>query len=539
MDTLPHELFLLILRHLTASENHDRQLETGGWNRPSPHNLLAAEKSPVPPAHTKYIKRLVNYITVSRRWQHALEHLFISEMATDNYRVARLAGLFRQSEAHRKAIVRTIRVNIVNPADEEEEEEEEGGESEEARMDRLFDEAIHDIFRALQALDKLADSGSSTSTCSSSSPGVHLRIVSMLKATATLPRSFHTYALPIGKTTTTMSLLPKLSSITEFTCGHAAHSINVSHRAGLGMASRLDKLRVLSLHCDEDKGYGITQRRRARQVYADAILSLPHSLQAATLSWNHYSVMDESQDHLPSILPDNSDSDSSSNSSIDPLNAALQSLCQRGSFQKLSLKSHVISPELFSPPTTTTTDPALTAPFWPSLSSISVSILPTAPDGKWYFTYDPSLASFDYFTGASNGGSVGPNASMQRVFYPSSSTPRAFNTFRSMPDAATMNPLLIAMARAARAAPLLELMKMEINDFLMPLYLRPAPDWFKRLFRVVYSNSKGRELRVEVRVDGWRMEGEVEREWKETMGLGGEIVYVYSGMEGERDLFGS
>ncbi|KAK2779217.1 hypothetical protein FQN52_002513 [Onygenales sp. PD_12] len=518
MDTVPQELFLLILRHLIDSESHDRQLETGGWNHLRPAMILEAKKSPVPPAHTEYVKRIIDYITVSRRWQHALEHLFFSEMVTDNNQIPKLAQLFRPSQSHRKALVKSFRVNVVNPADEGEGE----GESQEARIYRLFDEAIRVIFRALEALDQMADSAS---TCSSSSPGVHLRIVSILKPAPDLVRSVGIYALPIGRTTT--PLLPKISSITGFACDHGASSFSVSHLAGLGMASRLDNLRVLSMCCSEDKGYDITERRKARQDYADAILSLPHSLQDATLIWDPNRVMDESQ-YPPSILPDDSESP------IDPLNAALHDLCQRENFKKLDLKSHLVSPELFWPSSSSKPAPSMTgpdqpaAPSWPSLESIAVSIMPTTPDGKWYFTSDPGVASYDSFVGAIGSNKSGPNQRM----------PLTYNAFRSMPDPVTMNPFLIAMARAARCAPLLEMMKVEINDFLIPVYIQSPPDWFQRLFRVVYSSKVG-ELRVEVKVDGWRMEEEVEREWRETMGPEGKIVYVYSGMEGERTMFAS
>ncbi|KAL8730717.1 MAG: hypothetical protein Q9166_003909 [cf. Caloplaca sp. 2 TL-2023] len=157
--------------------------------------------------------------------------------------------------------------------------------------------------------------------------------------------------------------------------------------------------------------------------------------------------------------------------STDHLSHALHTLSQSSNLTSLRLDTIVISPDLYWP-----ANPS-TPPTWPSLRQFDVQFHMTTPGGEWYFIRDPTKpidedegendsddpddaddeTDTDSYTASSD--SFRPDTFNERReardvgSYP-------IRTFRTVPSDAHINPLLLAMARAAAHMPQLQSMSL-------------------------------------------------------------------------------
>lgn len=153
-----------------------------------------------------------------------------------------------------------------------------------------------------------------------------------------------------------------------------------------------------------------------------------------------------------------------SSPSIDQLSLALYALSQAPVLTDLTVCG-VISPTFFWPEKSRSTDP----PFWPHLRHLEVQLNETTPDGKWLYVKDPEdsddedmlhqgLTAFsdvesEYSVHSSDSGDslVADHFDAWHEAYRDGSEP--CYRFRKMLNPRRINPMLMAMARAARHMP--------------------------------------------------------------------------------------
>lgn len=199
----------------------------------------------------------------------------------------------------------------------------------------------------------------------------------------------------------------------------------------------------------------------------------------------------------------------------------------------------VISPDLFWPSSLQTT------PVWPNMTNLSVDFSLNTPDGEWYFVRDPEN---DDGTDEDEGNDVveelSDGSDDSSVLSYDSSAPDTFNEkrearatgnlpvriFRTKPDSDKINPLLIAMARAAGQMPKLQ---------GMWLAAAQLGCWDHSYFELGYvapglEMLQGEDIgdvekpRLWWRVGKWRPEEEVLRLWRKGKGAGAEQEILVS-----------
>ena len=237
------------------------------------------------------------------------------------------------------------------------------------------------------------------------------------------------------------------------------------------------------------------------------------------VDFRYSSPLDEALDP-PNLIP--------SPHSMDPLNLAFHNLIQDSHVSAVTFyPQHVISPEFFWP-----YDDPYAVPtkllFWPNLKDITVICSPATPDGDWYFTCNPSIASHADFACQDTAPDDG-EAQSQTLEYCDRT-----NSFRSIPNPCKMSPLLIAMARAVINAPSVRQIHMLFGSVRLRSKLLGTDSELKRTFNVrYYSSGISRETwtqpvdrnRLICEVPNWRMDEEVARHWKEALGPEGVIIY--------------
>ena len=219
--------------------------------------------------------------------------------------------------------------------------------------------------------------------------------------------------------------------------------------------------------------------------------------------------------------------------SIDHLSCALHSLSLATNLRSLKLDNIVISPDLFWP-TSPNTSPIPTE--WPNLHTFAVIFQMTSPSGQWYFIRDPSRPpDADEFSGESDDPDVPWSDDSDSDSNPDSPAPSdplrpdtyhpirearlasdyPIRSFRTFPDDALINPLLLAMARAAACMPKLQVMELRST-------LRGPCDEFFRVYYYaagcvdpMYLEDDKERDRLLWYVNAWRPDEEVLEAWRE------------------------
>ena len=204
--------------------------------------------------------------------------------------------------------------------------------------------------------------------------------------------------------------------------------------------------------------------------YTELAKALPllsrHSLRMFSLNFND----EDSSNHYFSpptaLLP--------SEPSTDHLSRVLHRLSQSPSLISFDLDSIVISPDLYWPTNLST------PPMWPKLRHFHVTFDMTTPDGHWDFVPSPAKPGdtsdedddddHESVTESDSSDSDSTSTSTSSSLRPDTFLPRredraagdfSIRHFRTLPCDAHMNPLLIAMARAAAHMPQLQRISLE------------------------------------------------------------------------------
>ncbi|KAK2878168.1 hypothetical protein FQN49_001093 [Arthroderma sp. PD_2] len=478
METIPQEIFLSILDYLGNESRHFKP-----------------------------------YLTVSRRWQRVIERFYFEDLRIKSTDLSTFATLFRETEAHRKALVKELDLRVLLPTYDGNNYHQ----HEEANND-VFSNTVLELFRVLETFNE--DEGVKRNI--RRGDGIHLAIHIIVSPSDNFNHLDHIYKIR-GRYIQLLhhERLPILLCVSKFFSRRARESRNLDPASGILIAGKLKGLRVSrNAYNDSRDSFSDETRKIIRPAFTNALSLYTHSLEMFRLEMEYSYPLDEAIDP-PSYIP--------SSSLVDPMNLAFHDFIQRTGVSIVGINgSHIISPDFFWPYDNFKLDnfKAAPTPFWPNLRELCVSISSATPDGGWYFISDSKIASHSEFIGATT--------SSKNNTQKSDSTDDPENTFRSIPNPERMNPLLIAVARAIRYAPSIERVDLCCSDpALSPKYIKI--EGFKRQFDIYYRTSGAESPFYEgpqtqkpsfiCDVEDWRPNKDVERYWMEALGPDGEIIY--------------
>ncbi|KAL8756548.1 MAG: hypothetical protein Q9184_004462 [Pyrenodesmia sp. 2 TL-2023] len=238
------------------------------------------------------------------------------------------------------------------------------------------------------------------------------------------------------------------------------------------LATKLPNAESVTLHLKDDEK---TDARARQQLRHDLAIALPTistpSLREFTLCFSHKDPNNHYYTLPSALLP--------SAPAIDHSSLALHTLSLSPGLTSITLDPIIISPDLYWP-----ANPS-TPPTWPTLCQFHVGFNMTAPDGTWYFVRDPSKPDDENVEG-DDSDDLDEEAEIDSdpdfdfgsdSFFSttsSASCPDTFNerheartagdyphrSFRTLPLDTHINPLLLAMARAAACMPRLQHMSL-------------------------------------------------------------------------------
>lgn len=399
MDYLPQE----ILRHI-ACHLDDRSLISDSLSK-------------------KAAPKLSPYAVLSRGWQLAVEPRTFSSIDLDSTELPYFAEIWK---GHRRNSLSDLNYRIVLPTHSNEEHVE--------RMDRdnrAFTHGIHALFALLKSWE--------SEDIATKSPILNLtlfnvyspmdgRDIGSIRNERDFYRSSFDEQSKIWKQRYKHSflqllehpILPTLSCVCDFRL--ITKTRGIMPKSAVMLASKLSNVDLIWLDLDDNEKTDIHVRRQSRHDFALALpfLSGPH-LRDFTVSFNHDDPIH--RNHFPpsALLP--------SAPSTDHLSRTLHTFSLSSNLTFLRLGPMVISSDLYWP-----TDSSAT-PLWPHLGTFLVEFNRTAPEGTWYFIRDPADDVFD--------------------------EDDASSVYRDFPSDPCINPLLLAMARAAAQMPKLEHMSLD------------------------------------------------------------------------------
>ena len=187
-------------------------------------------------------KELLPYVSVSRRWQRAIEPHFFRSFRTKHTDLTAFAALFRQSEAHRKALVKEIYFDVVLPK-----YDGQSSEKHAERSDQRFSAAVLKLFRILETFNgdrSVEDRG-----------GIHLTFRDIYVPDEQTPMGgllgglmSHAQTSPRPKGTfirfTKHEELPTLTCVSRFQFGSSANSRTLDPASMVMLAHKLQSLKI-------------------------------------------------------------------------------------------------------------------------------------------------------------------------------------------------------------------------------------------------------------------------------------------------------
>ncbi|KAL9041899.1 MAG: hypothetical protein Q9180_000968 [Flavoplaca navasiana] len=243
----------------------------------------------------------------------------------------------------------------------------------------------------------------------------------------------------------------------------ASDSRHLEPRSAALLATKLPQARTVKFDLFDNQRKHPNNNKSARYDFATAVSKLCRpSLREFQMK---YYLEDPSNHYFspPNVLHP-------SETSLDHLSLALHTLSLSQNLTSLSLDPVCISPSIYWP--SGLADP----PYWPNIRHHFVGFQMTTPDGRWYFVRDPSAPIDDDEGGGdssdpdappSTDSDSDPDTNSEASRIPDTYRERReavangdwpVRMFRTLPDETMINPLLMAMARAAGQMPKLQTM---------------------------------------------------------------------------------
>ncbi|KAF2136276.1 uncharacterized protein K452DRAFT_362633 [Aplosporella prunicola CBS 121167] len=509
-------------------------------------------------------QRLPSLATVSRRWQHFIESRTFRALQLDSSQLPELGSRFSGLLGHRAAVVTEITCDMVLPSCGDDEVHERETEQDVWNYSRAISRQLHDIFGFLLILEKARSHRKG--------PPVELCLWTV-KAPTDMdlqkqdPDRFHDEEHTDGwqqrgcadwywsrrwrysvheLLAKEAEALPTISCITRFAVYNGSKQRQLRCGDWVRIAMKFLHLEHLRLEFREYRANGKSLRRCVRKDFADSLLDLanryPSTLDKVSITRNFSDTRDEAMPQIDYGHDDNGN---------DTLSKALCRLGEK--CPRLELEGLNIAPELLWPSA------------WSNIKTVDIEFDPIAPNGEWYFTTadgsdipppepeaeepefsdDEERALYEEFNRSSPTpyelGPARPPSEAESWCTDEEDPNFCERRYRVRPYNRTINPLLIAAAKAVRCMPLLDWFSMHTRKQLKPI---PSDDRNKlgdeRKFAVTfvpkgsglpglrYSWEDKAELAWDALPEGvWRPDKEVREEWAKTVGEEGLVCYIY------------
>ncbi|KAL8782082.1 MAG: hypothetical protein Q9213_005723 [Squamulea squamosa] len=472
---------------------------------------------------------LAPYATISLRWQLAIEARTFQRIRLTNLEIDKVSPLLI---GHRRYCVNEIGYEIILPMYDDEHCAKYETEEEMEQNDFTFTNAISSFFELLESWKGLQlrpelgfrNFKISLSECYSPMDGRHRgrdryeEDKEMCDLGKRNDLFEHRYEHSIIHLKEHLEI-PNLSFVTAFEIGPEL-TRRIEPSAAVALARKLPNIKSIRWYLNENERHKPNIRRLLRNGFAEALSANPiYYLDSFCLEFTFEDPSNEFFTPESVVNPEDP--------SIDHLSCALHTLSLSTNLRSIQLFNIVISPDLFWP-TSTNTSP--TPPQWPNLHTFSVTFQMTSPSGQWYFIRDPSKPPDDDefveesidpdipWSDASDSSS--PSDPLRPDDYHLIREARRagdypVRSFRTFPNDALINPLLLAMARAAAHMPKLQVMQLsstlrDPNGASFEVFYYAAgcvdPD---------HVNDDKERDRLIWYVNAWRPDEEVLEAWRE------------------------
>ncbi|KAF2086618.1 hypothetical protein K490DRAFT_66401 [Saccharata proteae CBS 121410] len=555
MDRLSQELIASIIRYLYNSE------------KPHPS-----------------ITRLHKYATVSRSWQYAVERITFCELHIQSSELSHCLDTLRSAQKHRRSLIKQLDLEIILPDYSDEVCLEGETDQEIEDNSRAFTEAVRKLFQIVRVLDTPSNGlHVALSNLRAPNDDVHPKMYNRER----FPGGFHPQSTWTARYRGNFvellepEALPLVTGVSTFT-GDIKFPRNVEPASIVDIATKFQNLEEFTIFTFDYRTFGKEARVKNRTAFAESLLSFRElPLQKLVIDTRTQGQTDERAKikffHLPGTT--------------DPLSRALHRVFQNLTSLQL-LGCHIISPELFWPSDAESTHPSWPnlrsfsvqfdprtphgdwyfmrdpdAPMHPEyVEEYEPFYINPAEDGDG----EPAVTANETAEGSKNeandgakegddgktgehendneadkDGNNSDNEDGEDDSDDDTSSSSSFDTessgsdhggFREMPEAqfrgrpkpATINPLLIAAARAVRCM-------LRLNDFELStptrddLYDDESHRITTRRFGLTYQRNYRRTDREDSTltwlVGKWRPDDEVEACWRETIGPNGEFFF--------------
>ncbi|KAL9593251.1 MAG: hypothetical protein Q9219_007630 [cf. Caloplaca sp. 3 TL-2023] len=458
--------------------------------------------------------RLASYATISRGWQSAIEAQTFQHIRLTNLEIDKVSPFLI---GHRRYCINEIEYAIILPEYDDEHCAKYETEEDTEQNDITFTNAISLLFNLLRSWKGpqsrpewgFKNFKISLSECYSPKDGRHRgsdqyeedkEMCGLGKRNDLWEHRYEHMTIELQE----HPEIPALSFVSDFEISHKL-TRRIEPSAAVALARKLPNIKCIRWYLSENERRAPSTRRRLRNKFPFEDPS------------NHYFTPKSV------IYP--------GDSSIDHLSSALHTLSLSTNLRSLNLSKVVISPDLFWPTTAKTSS---TPTQWPNLHTFTVTFQMTSPSGQWYFTRDQSKPpDDDEFDGESdepdepwsddsdsNPDSPAPSDPLRPdTYHPIREARLAgdypIRHFRTFPADALINPLLLAMARAAVCMPKLQVMELSSTlrdpdraSFEVFYYAAGCVD-------PMYVNGDKERDRLVWYVNAWRPDEEVLKAWRE------------------------
>ncbi|KAL8719186.1 MAG: hypothetical protein Q9225_003787, partial [Loekoesia sp. 1 TL-2023] len=475
----------------------------------------------------KTASKLPPYATVSRKWQLAIESRTFRSIRLRSPELSYLAQILT---GHRRAVLGTLAYQIVLPTYKDNRCAKFETNEEMERNSQAFTYAVHALFQFLKTLE-VGGRGKESRSLSLEISDIY----SPMDGSHRGPEKYeedreqyecgkrhdlwqHRYEHSILRLLEHPKL-PTVSFLSSFHLYFFPHRC-IEPKSAVSLAAKLSNIQSVTLHLSDNEKKHPHIRQQTRYGFATALPTLSDpSLRHFTLGFYHEDSTNQYFSPPSALLP--------SEPSIDHLSRALHTLSQSSSLTSLTLNPIVISPDLYWP-----ANPS-TPPAWPNIRHYHVEFDMTTPNGHWYFVRDPSKPIED--DEGANDSDVPDDAEDENdtdsdTASSDSWRPDTFNEkqearaigdypirmFRTLPSDAYINPLVLAMARAAAQMPQLQSMSLTTS------MRDPDSAGFELFFHAATHVSNldsdpedADKARLYWIVGSWRPDEEVLKVWRE------------------------
>ncbi|KAL8932974.1 MAG: hypothetical protein Q9216_006581 [Gyalolechia sp. 2 TL-2023] len=448
MDCLPQELITHIASFIEREDNQ------------SDVDLLQREKT---------VSKLPPYATLSRPWQLAIESRTFKTLSLKSSELPYFAQLLTY---HRRHFLSHLAYTILLPTYSDNRCAKYETEQEMDQNSQAFTDAIHALFQLLKTWES-DDAGKRSATFSLDLSHIYslmdkphrlLKKDSEERWRYELNRPHdlweqryeHSFLRLLEHQT-----LPNLSCVNAVCLSVTSRHIVPESSAIL--AAKLSNVESVTLTVIDNEKKRMDIRQQSRHEFALALPLLSKgSLRSFTLNSHYNDPMNEYYSPPSTLLP--------SAPSTDHLSRALHAISLSPNLTSFTLNPIVISSDLFWPLDSPT------SPTWPHLRQCHVEFNLMAPDGTWYFRRDPAKPEeeegddderyYDEIDAEQGNDTDSDPGSYDSLCWDSFHERQEgrltgdypTRSFRTLPSDTHINPLLLAMARAAAHMPQLQSM---------------------------------------------------------------------------------